>query len=317
MTIKPVITSPAPQYPDKYGDEIRRVLKSARPRRWIGAPLVAGLLTATVAFGASGCAATSDILAPFRALFGEPEYITSGDVQQIPTYPEYITMGEETLMPTYPEYVTMGTPMPTYAMPIPVFEFGEGTGAIGCMSVSAPVFMSEEEALAIISAVFAENGLTVNTQVPSPEKANIPVTDTYDFQGKIDRYETIIGELLPDGLIDEGCVPFTFVSAMDVDNWQGKGSTEVWMSVSVYETKKTALTLAENNPGHVVFYDPIVESDYARTMSLVREDGESDESYNKRWIEASQAEVEATRAESERLLRQQVEAYIAWRGGGG
>ena len=92
MTIKPVTTTPEPQYPDKYGEEIRQALKSAKPMRWLRAPLVAGLLTATVAFGASGCTQAPDILMPIKTLIGT-EHITAGGITAMPVHDVYEDVG--------------------------------------------------------------------------------------------------------------------------------------------------------------------------------------------------------------------------------
>ncbi|MCZ7584672.1 MAG: hypothetical protein M5R36_15785 [Deltaproteobacteria bacterium] len=46
------------------------------------------------------------------------------------------------------------------AIVAPVFEHGEGRGSIGCVMVNGPVFLSEEEALAVIKTALEKRGLT-------------------------------------------------------------------------------------------------------------------------------------------------------------
>jgi len=134
MTIKPVKTMPAPGYPDKYAEESKRALAAATPRRWIAAPLAAGL-AATVALGLSGCE---------RATLGEPTQ-TPVESETI----DHTTLGEPVMLPVpepgtaaTTEYLTMGTiPAPTAPrtnpapanVVVPLFEYGSGSGSIGCI----------------------------------------------------------------------------------------------------------------------------------------------------------------------------------------
>jgi hypothetical protein len=41
----------------------------------------------------------------------------------------------------------------------PIFEHGEGRGATGCVVVTFPVFLSEEEAMQVIREELAEHGI--------------------------------------------------------------------------------------------------------------------------------------------------------------
>jgi len=300
MHIKPVKHLPAPGYPDKYSEESRQALAAAIPRRWIAAPLAAGL-AATVALGLSGCE---------RATLGEPA--------QTPIEPEtveYLTMGEvatvlipESYTAETTEYLTMGT-MPAPTVPrtnpvpanvvVPLFEYGSGTGSIGCVSIAAPVFLSEEEAFAILSAAFAEAGLTLGRGAQPIKKANLPVTNIYfSFGEDPDKMKTKRGTLEPDGLV--AGLRVEFVSTQDIEVWHA--DTGMMSSVSVYPLKQTAKILAENNPGLVVFYDPVTYWDIAKMGGSTGE------------FRYLPTEKEA-RAESEQLLRQQAEAFLRWMAG--
>ena len=279
MKIKPVKVISTPKYPDKYSEETHRVLMSAKPNRWLGTPLAAGMLAATVALSVSGCVADyyTDGVMPIPEGTASP--ITTPSTPATPDIFEYVTMGEPVQLQTW-----------LSASLVPLFEYGEGTGIIGCVSVTAPGFFSEEEAFAVISAAFAEAGLTLNQGFEELENVNLPVTDMFD-DGKSKRYATAPGSLMPDGFLDEQGLAVAFVSDADFDNWYK--DTEKMETVSSYNIKKAAQTLAENNPGLVVFYDPVVNIDY---------DKPSDEA----WQEAY--------AEAVRLLHQQAEAFIKWLG---
>lgn len=296
MKIKPIESTSTPKYPDKYNEEIRQVLMSTQPNRWLGTPLAAGVLSAAVALSLSGCTLG---------------YTTDGAPMPSPPAPVEIPSDID-------NNFILGAPMPAQILPydslIPLFEYGEGTGAIGCVSIAAPVFMSEEEAFAVLSATFSEAGLILSQKAVTLKNINLPVTNMYELGGEEGPYETKQGDLTPDGLLEYD-LPVIFISTKDVESWHK--DTGMISTVSTYKVKKTAQTLAENNPHLVVFYDPIAGLDYSKLLTLERKDGESDESYYLRRSAAEQEEANVARTESERLLRLQAETFIAWLADGG
>lgn len=297
MIIKPVERVPAPGYPDRYAQETRQILALSRPRRWIGAPLAVVLLSATVAMGLSGCA---EPLAPL----GSPTPVSSPAVgaTDVPGGTDYITMGD-----MQAPFDSFGALDETF---IPLFEYGEGIGAIGCMSITAPVFMSEEEAFAILSAVFAEAGLDIEREPLPLQDPTIPVTNLFPT-GNEDNSATKRGDLDADGLLKfMEYLPVEFVSAKDVETWHE--DTGEWGSVSNYNIRDAAQTLAENNPGLIVFYDPVALPDMEKLRNLERKEGESDEDYQARHEAVRTEEENEARAQSELLLREQAQALVEW-----
>lgn len=296
MKIKPVEATSTPKYPDKYNGEIRQVLMSTQPNRWLGTPLATGVLSAALALSLSGCSLG---------------YATDGVPMPSPPAPVEIPSDID-------NNFILGAPMPAQILPydalVPLFEYGEGTGAIGCVSIAAPVFMSEEEAFAVLAAAFSEAGLLLSQDTGTLQNINLPVTNMYEVGGEESSYKTTQGELTPDGLLEYD-LPVIFISTKDVESWHKEAG--MISSVSTYKVKKTAQILAENNPHLVVFYDPIAGLDYDKLLTLARENGESDEAYYLRRSAVEQEEANAARAESERLLRLQAEAFIAWLADGG
>ena len=278
VDIKPVEGTPKPKYPDKYSAEARQALVAARPNRWRNAPRLAGVLSASIVLGLSGC--------------GE-SFTTLGTPSPSPTIIE-----SKTDEPGGVNGTTLSDSMPSLVWSdlfIPLFEFGEGTGSIGCMVIAPPVFLSEEEAHAILSAAFAEAGLTLDHDAFTILRAAIPVTDiSPSFDNEKKTTKTTKGDLNTDLLVLKDSLPVKFVSVNDLNNWQvekwwnkGAGS-----SVSVYNIKEAAQRLVAKNPGLLVFYDPVTKIDMEISTSL----------------EQSQAAI----AESEKLLRAQAEAFIEW-----
>ena len=314
MKIKPVEIKPAPKYPDKYNAELQRVLTASRPYRWLGTPLAAGVLTAAVALSVSACNANQVKYGGFAPLVsgGDPApIIGTGD---IPKSRETASLDNVDITEDIFDYITMGEVAPfktwQYTSAIPLFEYGEGTGTIGCESITAPVFMSEEEAFAILSAAFADAGMTLSRGAETLEQAQLPVTNMYDYGNEKDRYPTKQGDLAPDGFLETVCLPVEFISRGDVEDWQG--DTNTWSSVSGYNMIKTARTLADNNDGVAVFYDPVTFMDYSKWSTPERGDDESDEEFYARWDEARLQGERRAMEESERLLRLQAESLISW-----
>ena len=304
MDIKPVKTALPPGYPDKYARGARQALVKARPYRWLHRPLIVGVLSATVALGLSGCD---------ESIIGGPT-VTMGD------FPAPAPLGAEAYGAKDDEAVILGMPAPLFAETtlnsyIPLFEYGDGTGAIGCVAIAAPVFMSEEEAFAILAAAFAEAGLELDREATALEKAVLPVTDLYSSTDEACS-ATASGALIADGLlrIDQG-LPVKFVSTADVENWQKKtapGELQIVSSVSVYDVREAARILADHNPALVVFYDPLAHSDEQLLLSIEQEEGESDEDYWARWEAINAEAAQAAKVESEQLLREQAEAFVQW-----
>jgi len=203
-----------------------------------------------------------------------------------------------------------------FASLIPLFEFGEGTGGIGCVAIVAPVFMSEEEAFAVLSATFEEAGLTLHRSFRAIENVNVPVTNV-DGE-RVDPDTTVSGYIRLSGLLEEPDLPVVFVSRWHVSNWHKDIDGGPRLSFNSFDVKGAAKTLAENNPGIAVFYDPVAgRINYDSLWVITREPGESDRSYENRINERLEELSMAALAESEQMLRLQAEAFVAWLGDGG
>jgi hypothetical protein len=196
---------------------------------------------------------------------------------------------------------------------IPFFEFGEGTGGVGCMAITAPVFLTEEEAFEVIAAAFAEAGLYLDKPSGYRPDVNFPITNINGEE--VDRNKTVPGTLLSNEMFKLWTHDLTvkFVSITDVINWQDDPDAPPTTSVSSYNIKQAAETLATNNTAMAVFYDPVAGMvDYSTIFSIEQEDGESDEAFFARLDTIREEEQKKALAESEQMLRKQVEAFIAW-----
>lgn len=291
MRVKPVTKRQEPGYPDKYGMESLQALMRSRPKRWAGKPVAGGVLAATIALGLSGCG-----------------YVTEGAPVAVPTP----TAGGTCPIPQPPrdtEHIVLGEPMPTHASfgNIPLFAHGEGTGTIGCVSVSAPVFLSEEEAVAIISAEFDKAGYMLEKN-GSEISAALPVTKyNSDLEKPLDFR---MGKLSVDGALPDFGLSVEFVSSEDYTLWHE--NEQPMLSVETYRMKDAAQLLTDSNQNLLVLYDPATYVETDALSAIERTEGMSDEAYQELWNEAHEAAAQEARAVSERQLREQVTSFLSW-----
>jgi len=201
----------------------------------------------------------------------------------------------------------------------PIFDHGTGRGALGCVMVVPPAFLSEEEALQVISEVLAEQGLTSSGAPPALKGVAFvghrvnPEAVTY-----ADQFSNARTPLVPDFFDGARNVAVEFVSTADYFPLGGEISD---MSVQSYDLKGIArnTTEAVNKRGSGVYfgalYDPIAsvkfETDYPREGSAnYREEVEA-------WRQKSREAVDAAKEESKELLREQVKDFVDWLKGQG
>ena len=179
---------------------------------------------------------------------------------------------------------------PQAAVVAPIFEHGTGRGAIGCVVVAAPAFLSEEEALQVITEQLKQAGVEI-------ARINAALPTVNIRQAKETK------PLETDGLTADGVIAFEFVSESDYFNFGGRRSRS---TVQDYNLVSVAQSLVQQvaDKGYGVyfgaFYDPM-QSASGRGSADVR------------WRErASNA-----REESKRLLREQVADFVGWLKGQG
>ena len=143
----------------------------------------------------------------------------------------------------------------------PLFPHGEGRGSFGCVAVSPPVFLTEDEARKVILEEAKSAGLTFELDALKLPGVEVPETDTQDWRGEgsFERYKR--RDLVLDGFDRKRKVAFEFVSAHDVKEWERK-DLPMRSSVSSYDVKQTAerlrAKLAATRQDHwiAVFYEP-------------------------------------------------------------
>jgi len=147
-----------------------------------------------------------------------------------------------------------------------IFSHGDGSGAIGCMVSSPPVFISEDEARKIIFTALKEENIEFNT-INTPVLKFTVRTTVYDFHKKVinlmDKKDITVGVKM-DGYNVQNNLAIEYVSARLVNILDPYDEME--SSVQRIDTKRTAekirdKLIAQGKVNAAVFYDPITYID--------------------------------------------------------
>lgn len=201
----------------------------------------------------------------------------------------------------------------------PVFDHGSGRGAMGCVMVVPPAFLSEEEALQVISETLAEHGLSSSGQAQ-------PISGV-TFKGHRVNREAVIYDdlysgaktpLVPDFFDPAKNVAIEFVALNDYFELGGEISGD---SIQSYDLKgiaeSTAEAVARRGSGvyFAALYDPAAfvkfDTPYPRGGSG------NDRTEVEAWQKKAEDAVAAAKEESKELLREQVKDFIDWLEGQG
>lgn len=207
----------------------------------------------------------------------------------------------------------------------PLFEHGEGIGSYGCVVVTPPVFLSEEEARGVIIEEAKKYGIKfdkddeeIETTVEIKESSEIKNDEEATFvflpktsvsiidkvveeeNGKKENEYIKHGSIILDGCDVEKKIGFEYVSEIDFRKWN-PGFSESGI-VGSYNIIKTAKTFTESIKDKTedkfvgTFYDPMTY--------LVEE--ELTGKYDDKELEDKRLEI------SREQLREQVRDFIYW-----
>jgi hypothetical protein len=273
--ITPVRKKRPPKYPDLYSTQLNHLLLANRPLRWKAAPVAGTVLSAVVMLGLAGCS--------------DP-------------YKDTATMG-----PPMP----MSDPPPAAGLKTPLFEHGIGVGVFGCVSVAAPIYLSEDDAFAVIKDEFERMNLTVVQGGCMVENIQIPKINPYfSLDGEENKIQTQNGSFEFDFAVMESPVVMEYVSINDMRMWESvepDENGETWVSsILSYNYKEaaqvlnTSLNETSSETVHGVFYDPAEWAD----LDGIPEDDDWEETFSKLAGEARQRAAD--------ILREQVKDFLEW-----
>ncbi len=200
-------------------------------------------------------------------------------------------------------------PLPATAVVAPVFVHGEGRGMTGCVVSVPPVFLSEEEALVVITEELSKAGVKMTGRNVVLEGTAIP-RRYQEYVGGSGGYKTEIREYpgkeepLNADLVDgEHGVAVEYVASYD---YALTGEPDHGSTLRAYDLQGAARWVGEKVAGTgkgmylATFYDPTASPG-------------DQESWGKDWQKANQK----ARDESKRLLRLQVKDFVDWLKGQG
>lgn len=270
MDLKPVKNYKVPNYPDKKIILSNPDILKLTPKRW------SRTINAQIAF--------SSLLIMMLTACG----------------PKYDNSNEGNIVGSDPT----SEPGNTTVYVAPIFEYGDGRGSFGCVSVAPPAFLSEEEAYQVICDEAKKRGINFEKSNEVLKDIQIPVTYTFiEYKPNPDNPDEYIpvypsktkenGNLELDGYDESKKIAFEFVSVDDYRGWQGKSgimsSVESYHVLDAAKTLREGIAEKENGKYIGVFYDPIASVDFTQSK-------------------ASEKRKEA----SKELLRQQVADFIEW-----
>jgi len=196
---------------------------------------------------------------------------------------------------------------PQLACIAPIFQHGKGRGTTGCVVMSPPIFLSEEEALQIISEELRESGLEITSRNVSLGRIELEHTKAW-LRVVPDSPPTYGRDFHADLQDDKRRVVVEYMSERDHGKWGSPLS--IGGTVTSYDMPGAASRIAKAIQDKKLrifygsFYDPLVSVDWQKLPGP---------DFRKQLAEAKR------RAElsSKELLRQQVKDFVDWLKGQG
>ncbi|MEA4917622.1 hypothetical protein [Proteiniphilum sp.] len=263
MEIKPVHNSRKPDYPTiELFIQYPVLLSRHIPSNWLKNKFVA---TSLMAFLVSGCGTGTTRKSEAIEIVDSLEAYYSDDDDSLADIPQSVVTNVA-----------------------PIFAHGSGQGSTGCIVMSPPVFLSEEEAIKIILDKLAAEGYYFT-------RKNCP-TFSFDGPPKVYSIDGVVEnpkiELKMDAHNPDSEWVIQFVTTEDHYKFK---SNLLLSSISRYNTKHTAVNINEQlqkqrKMNAVIFYDPIPQ--------ITNDDWQEGEKLAKK--------------EAEKLLLAQVNDFIKW-----
>jgi|WetSurMetagenome_2_1015567.scaffolds.fasta_scaffold455239_1 hypothetical protein len=249
MKIKPICSYQSPNYPDKENQiNLSGLIKSIIPIRWQGRNHIVRII------------AIINLLWIVRSQSADAQGIEKPVKSELK-----FTKESDSIKQIEKDTIK-------YAAPI--FENGIGLGALGCIVIAPPVFMSEEEVRQTIEQEFSKNHIKFthhNVEIDSIEYRYIKMKKPKKVLGNT-AYEFEMDSTLTerkiflDGYNEEMNLGYICISK---DNYFGLGGyREAGRTVQWYNTKELANSIRgivseDRKINLVIFYDPLDEPGFS------------------------------------------------------
>jgi hypothetical protein len=131
----------------------------------------------------------------------------------------------------------------------PIFHHGDGRSSFGCVAISPPVFLTEDEALQVITDEAKSVGLHFEP-IPQGVHSGIPNTTVLTPNGNVtfDAFEAVHR------------IGIEFIPAKEAADWDGRrdmGTAGELSTVAAAENFRNNLAAAKHPPVIGIFYDPL------------------------------------------------------------
>jgi len=207
----------------------------------------------------------------------------------------------------------------------PLFIHGGGTGSIGCVMIAPPVFLSEQEAVAIIKSEAETAGLEFTAKPPDYTSQNNKTHEESTWENEYVLGDGNIGLDLYD---NEKNVAVTYISMNEAEEkyLPNKDGLTMGSSVTSYRAKELAgLTIEDfaKQQGNItigVLYEPGIDwenDEYQKIIDEYYKVFDESGTSEKSWEEADTEYRNNIKALSEEELREQVRDFIEWLQGQG
>lgn len=154
----------------------------------------------------------------------------------------------------------------------PLFLHGTGRGAIGCVVVSPPTFLSETEAMKVIIDEFGKHGITFDQKDMRVPDVSIPERYTdYDFESQPMHEELVLSEKKNPFIIDAFSTKYNFgFEFVGFREYINNGGPDSMSSVQDYDFIETGEFLREQlmkigTINTAIFFDPAEPIGYEET----------------------------------------------------
>ncbi len=202
----------------------------------------------------------------------------------------------------------MGAGANAPAIVAPIFEHGEGRGrsrwTLACIAVAAPMYLPEEEAIAIIRDELARHGLPMSQR--DVELRSVIIQGRELKQGyewvtarRGSEFVDVTGPLEVDLMDPHRRVAVEYVAREDFDRLGGDDRGQWEMDIKgVAESLATEVEKQDRGIYFGAFYDPVKYFSFGSWTNAEERSWASSE--------------EEAQAESQRLLREQVRDFVDW-----
>ena len=298
MKIRSLSNYKLPSYPTREMYVLQpMLLNDCSPPSWGKKAMVAGAL---MAFVMAGCARRDVAVNPIKAETGQVRTVESASAKE----------KEKTNSLQQAKEKNQKTAQKQKVKIAPVFVHGDGTGGVGCVAMSPPVFISEADAKRIIEDELKKSGVEIDKRKYRVEGIQIKKEHRFMSEEQQRKHQANILNSLKDqipvemdGYNSKYNLGYEYISTEDYDKIVVKhymSTARGWDTKGIAE--KVQDTLEKNDKiNAVVFYEPLNDVDFSKYDNVTDDISKQ--------IEMSRRDA---KKETESLLRQQVRDFISW-----